>query len=209
MKKSKIVKRCILITVLSAVLVLGAMFAHYWFTTKSYNDCLEYCKQNSERKAEKFEVIKDGNYLKDYIYLTAADGDSSKAQEMFIFKETYFGFINLKRYKFVMSSTESTGGTTNTNKFGAVQFFATNDKGEKDTSPTLVFFGSTRDSDICAYEYTLTVREGSNVYKGYIRNGNSTWFLKFYGMENTDEVTKRIVSDVKFYDSEGNLVGVY
>lgn len=209
MRKNKIAKWCILAVVLSAVLVFSAVFAHYWFTTKSYDECLEYCRQNSERKAEKFGLIKDGNYLKKYIYLTAADGDSSKAQEIFVFKETYFGLINLKRYKFVMSSTESTGGTTNTNKFGAIQFFATNDEGEKDASPTLVFFGSTRDSDICTYEYTLTVREGSNVYKGYIRNGDSTWFLKFYGMENTDEVTKRIVSDVKFYDSEGRLVGLY
>lgn len=207
MKKSKIVKRCILITVLSAVLVFGAMFAHYFFTTMSIDKCIAYCREHTERNATNFVRIGDGRYIEDYAYFIAADGDSSKPQEIFVFKRKFLGFITLDRYKFVMSSTQS--GREGEDKFGAIQFFTRNDEGEKETGATLLFFGANKDSDITTYEYTLTVKEGSNVYSGNVEKTNSVWFVRFYGLGNVDENTKKMISDVKFYDSEGNLVGVY
>lgn len=44
---------------------------------------------------------------------------------------------------------------------GSIQFFTRNDKGEKETGATLIFFGAKADSDIVKYEYKLTVSEGS------------------------------------------------
>ncbi|MDE5994348.1 MAG: hypothetical protein K2G60_02415 [Oscillospiraceae bacterium] len=209
MTKNKIVKRCILITVLSAAVFFSAIFVHYFFTTMSVDKCIEYCIEHSERNATNFVRIGDGRYAADYAYFIAADGDSSKAQEIFVFKRTFLGFITFDRYKFVMSSTQS--GREGENKFGSLQFFTRNDKGEKETEATLLFFGANRDSDITTYEYTLTVREGSNVYSGTVIKGQgaSIWFVKFYGLGNIDENDKKIISDVKFYDSNGNLVGVY
>lgn len=207
MKRNKILKRCILITVLSAAVIFSAIFVHYFFTTMSVDKCIEYCIEHSERNATNFVRIGDGRYTADYAYFIAADGDSSKAQEIFVFKRIFLGFITFDRYKFVMSSTQS--GREGENKFGSLQFFTRNDKGEKETEATLLFFGANRDSDITTYEYTLTVREGSNVYSGNVVKDNSIWFVKFYGLGNIDENDKKIISDVKFYDSNGNLVGVY
>lgn len=208
MKIHKKVKRCILITVLSVALILAVMFAYYFFTTMSAQECKEYCLKNTERNATNFVRFGDGRYAEDYAYFVAADGDSSKAQEIFVFKRTFLGPITLDRYKFVMSSTQS--GREGENKFGSLQFFTRNDKGEKETEATLLFFGASRDSDIATYEYTLTVREGSNVYSGIIPSReNPVWIVKFYGLGNTDYNDKKEISDVKFYDSNGNLVGVY
>lgn len=205
MTKNKIIKRCILITVLSVAVIFSAVFAYYYFTTMSPDDCKEFCIENTQRNATDFVLFSDGRYIESYIYYVAADGDSSKAQELFIFKRKYFGPI--ARYEFIMSSTQS--GREGEEKFGSVQFFTRNDKGEKETGATLLFFGAERDSDITTYEYTLTVREGSNVYSGNVQKYNSIWYVKFYGLGNTDENYKKVITDVKFYDSKGNLVGVY
>lgn len=205
MTKKKIIKRCILITVLSGVVIFSAVFAHYYFTTMSPDDCKEFCIENTQRNATDFVVLSDGRYIESYIYYVAADGDSSKAQELFIFKRKYFGTI--ARYEFIMSSTQS--GREGEEKFGSVQFFTKNDKGEKETDSTLLFFGTKKDSDIATYEYTLTVKEGSNVYSGNVQNHHSIWYVKFCGLNNTDDNYKKVISDVKFYDSDGNLVGVY
>lgn len=205
MTKKKIIKRGILITVLSAAVIFAAVFAHYYFTTMSPDECKEYCIENTQRNATDFVVFSDGRYIESYIYYVAADGDSSKAQELFIFKRKYFG--PLARYEFIMSSTQS--GREGEEKFGSVQFFTINDDGEKDTDSTLLFFGSKKDSDISTYEYTLTVKEGSNVYSGNVQNYHSIWYVRFCGLNNTDEDYKKVISDVKFYDSKGNLVGVY
>ena len=72
-----------------------------------------------------------------------------------------------------------------------------------------MFFGAIKDSDITGYEYTLTVREGSNVYSGNVVKEESVWFVKFYDLGNVSENSKKLVSEVKFYDSEGNIVDIY
>ncbi len=107
-----------------------------------------------------------------------------------------------------MSNTQRDTGTENS-KFGAIQFFTRTDDGEKEPGATLLFFGANKDSDITDYEYTLTVREGSNVYRGTVVRDEHVWFVKFFDLGNVDENSKRTVTKVKFYDSQGNLVGTY
>lgn len=208
MTKNKIVK-CILVTVLSFVLVFSVIFVYYFSTTMSVQDCKEYCVENTERSSTNFSRIGDGRYKEDYAYFIAADGDSSKPQEIFVFKKKFLGFITFDRYEFVMSSTQSNYNTEGENNFGSIQFFTRNDSGEKETGATLLFFGANKDSDITEYEYTLTVREGSNVYRGNVVRNEFVWYVKFYDLGNVDENNKKMVSEVKFYDSKGNLVGVY
>lgn len=206
MAKNKIIKRCVLISVLAVAVVFSLIFAYYYFTTMSYQDCIDYCVEHTGRSATKFSRIGDGRYAEDYAYLVAADGDSSKAQEIFIFKKKHLGFIKLDRYKFIMSSTAD---SQEAKKFGAVQFFTNNDSGEKETQATLLCWGASQDSDIIRYEYTLTVREGSNIYSGYVMRSSDIWFVKFYGLNNADDNYKKVISDIKFYDSNDNLIDVY
>ncbi len=208
MKNCKVIK-WILISVLSVAIAFSAFLAYYFLTTLSVEGCMEYCKENTERAATSFSRIGDGRYAEDYAYFIAADGDSSKPQEIFVFKKNHFGPIAFDRYEFVMSSTQSSGTPEGDNQFGSIQFFTRNDKGEKETGSTLLFFGANRDSDISEYEYTLTVKEGSNVYRGSVVRDERVWFVKFYDLGNVDENSKKMVTDVKFYDSNGHLVGSY
>lgn len=198
-----------LFTVSTVLTVFCVILACYFFTTLSAEECIEYCLENTNRSATNFTRIGDGRYVEDYAYYIAVDGDSSKPQEVFVFKKKFLGFIHFDRYKFVMSSTQSKNNAKDENKFGSIQFFTRNDNGEKETESTLIFFGTQKDSDITEYEYKLTVREGSNIYRGNVSKGESVWFVKFYGLCNTDENYKKLVSEVKFYDSNGDLVGAY
>ncbi len=209
MLKNKIFKIGI-ITILLVATVILIIFAHFFLTTLSVQDCIDYCLENTKRNATNFVRLGDGRYVADYAYFIAADGDSSKPQEVFVFKEKFLGSITaFDRYEFVMSSTQSDNETEKENKFGSIQFFPRDDNGEKSTRSTLIFFGARKDSDITEYEYTLTVREGSNVYRGRVGKVPKVWYIKFFDLCDTDYNSKKVISDVKFFDSEGNLVGVY
>lgn len=205
--KKKLIKYA-LFAVLFIIVIFSIILAYYFSTTLSIQECQEYCLKNTERNATYFSRVGDGRYIEDYAYFVAADGDSTKPQEIFIFKKKFFGCIHLDRYEFIVSSTQG-NIVENKNKFGSIQFFTRNDKGEKETGATLLFFGANKDSDITEYEYTLTVREGANVYRGTVVRNEYIWFLKFYDLGNVDEDTKKMVSEVKFYDSKGNLVDSY
>lgn len=68
--------------------------------------------------------------------------------------------IALDRYEFIVSSVQANYADDTKTKFGSIQFFTENDKGEKDSCSTLIFFGATKDSEIKKYDYTLTVSRG-------------------------------------------------
>lgn len=206
--KKKILKSVLLAAVFIFI-VLTVITIYYFSTTMSVQECAQYCLKNTERNATYFSRFGDGRYAEDYAYFVAADGDSSQPQEIFIFKKSFFGFIDLDRYTFVMSNIQNNNSADEENKFGSVQFFTRDDNGEKETGATLIFFGSKKDSDITEYEYTLTVKEGSNVYRGTVLKNEYIWFVKFYDLGNIDENHKKEISQVKFYDSKDNLVDVY
>ena len=206
MTKSKICKG-VLIAVSCVVVVFGIVLVYYFSTTMSVQGCIDYCLENTSRNATEFDRLGDGRYVEDYAYFIATDGDSSKPQEVFVFKRKFFGSISaFDRYEFVTSSTPS--GKEGEDKFGAIQFFTVNDDGEEEKDATLLFFGATKDSDITEYEYTLTVREGSSVYRGTVHKSDSFWFVMFNGLRS-DEDYKKVISDVKFYDRNGDLVGIW
>lgn len=206
--KKKILKYA-LFAIFSVVVIFSIIFVHYFLNTLSIQECKEYCLKNTERNATYFSRFGDGRYVEDYAYFVAANGDSTKPQEIFIFKRKFLGCIPFDRYEFVVSSTQGNYNAESENKFGAIQFFTRNDKEEKENGATLLFFGAKKDSDITKYEYTLTVREGANVYSGTVVKDEFIWFVKFYDLGNVDENSKKMISEVKFYDSNGNLVDTY
>lgn len=160
------------------------------------------------REATSFSRIGDGRYVEDYAYWIASNGDSSKSQEIFIFKKKFVWPFHCDRYQFVISSTQNISAADVTDA-GSIQFFTRNDKGEKENEATLLFYGAIADSNIVKYEYTLTVKEGSSVYKGNVIKSESVWFVKFYGLGNTDENSKKLITDVKFFDADDNLICAY
>lgn len=198
-----------LVTVFSVILAFSINLVYYFSTTLSVRDCRNYCMENTERNSTYFSRIGDGRYVEDYSYFVAADGDSDKPQEVFIFKKKFWGSFNFDRYEFIMSSTQSDKTTEDETEFGSIHFFTRNDAGEKETGATLLFFGANKGTDIAECEYTLTVGGNSNVYRETVTRNEFVWFVKFYDLGNADENNKKIVSDIKFYDTKGNIVGVY
>ena len=207
--KNKIAIKWLFLSGLAILVLFSTLFGYYIISTQSVTDCMAYCVQNSDRGATVFSRIGDGRYVEDYAYFIAANGDSSKAQEVFVFKRKHFGPFAIDRYEFVMSSTQAVTSDNSENSFGSIQFFTRNDNGEKDTGTTLLFFGANQDSDIAKYEYTLTVKEGANTYTGNVVRNELVWFVKFFDLGNVDENTKKVITEVKFYTESGRLVSTY
>lgn len=208
MTKKKILKY-VLIAVIAAAAVFAGIFIHYFATTMSVDQCREYCMQNSRRYATHFARLGDDN---NYAYFIAADGDEEMAQEAFIFKKKNLGSIAaFDRYRFIASThNEIESRKEGDTEYGVIHFFQTNDRGKKEPDSTLIFFGAKASSKIASYEYTLTVREGSSVFRGnVVGQGPDFWFVTFHGVNNSEETRKRVISDVKFYDAKGNLIAVY
>lgn len=203
--KKGILKICLIVLAV-IVLAFGVSIGVFFATTVSSDGCVEYCKENTARGATKFSPIADGRYVWDYIYWIAADGDSEAGQEVFVFKRVSFVGMDLGRYKFVCKSDLANQHSIYENKVGTMEFFTRSDDGEKENCATRIYFAASQDAKINSYEYTLTVREGSNVYQGYIgRAENPVWLIKFCGLESNDYNTQKEISDVKFYDKDGKV----
>ena len=202
-------KRIVLIIFGILLLISGSVLSVYFISTLSPLACKQFCINNTARNATSFSPRKDGRYINDYIYWIAADGDAEKPQEIFVFKEKSLGPFHLNRYQFVLCSNNLISADTN-NKVGSLLFFTRNDKHEKESNATLMFFGSRLDADITTYEYKLTVKEGSNIYKGRINNKDSdTWFLKFTDFGTIFNSSKIEISEIKFYDADNRLIFTY
>ncbi len=80
----------------------------YFWSTMSALDCKNYCIEHTARNATKFTRIGDGRYVDDYAYWIAANGDSKRAQEIFIFKRKSLGMFHFDRYEFVADSARNT-----------------------------------------------------------------------------------------------------
>lgn len=208
MKEKKLLKYFLMV-VFSVILVLSISLIHYLSTTLSVQDCRNLCIENSERSSTYFSRIGDGRYAEDYAYFIAADGDNNSPQEVFVFKNKHWGNFDLDRYEYIMSSVSGDENSKSKANFGSLHFFTRNDAGEKETGATLIFFGANKGTDITECEYTLTVGEKSTTHRDSVARNEFVWFIKFYELGNADENNKKTVSDIKFYNSKGNLVGTY
>lgn len=196
MKKKILIFGLVVISVI--VVAVGINFGVYMLSTMSAQACAEYCVENSMRGATQFSCLGDGRYTYDYNYWIAVDGNKDKGQEAFVFKKVRSGIFDLNRYRFVVGSNQGSGTDSS---IGSLEFFTRNDKGEKETSPSLIYFGSLSDADVFYCEYKLTVSDGSTVLNRKVTRNDKVWIVKFFETDNSSEETKKIISDVKFYNS--------
>ncbi len=201
----KKLKKLFIVVIAVAIGCFAMSFILYLATTKSPTACIEYCVENSSRGATEFVRFADGRYVQDYTYWIASNGDSSKTQEIFIFKRKFIGPFKLDRYVFVISSNLPSALYEKT-EAGSIRFFTENDDGEKDIESTLLFYGATADSNIKRFEYTLTNRHGSNIYSEDLKDYDGVWFVQICGINDIDEKYKYIISNVNFYDENNNVV---
>ncbi len=200
-KKNVFVFGLVIISVL--VVAVGINFGVYMFSTMSAQNCVEYCVENFKRGATQFSCLGDGRYTYDYNYWIAVDGNEDEGQEAFVFKKVRSGIFDLNRYKFVVGSNQ---GSTTDSRYGSLEFFTRNDKGEKETKPSLIYFGSLSDADVFYCEYKLTVSDGNSVLNRKVIRNDNVWIVKFFDTDNSSEETKKIISDVKFYNSNKEAI---
>lgn len=206
MKKKKVLKYCV-IAVISVAVFFSIVLAHYFLTTTSVQGCIDYCVENSQRSATTFIRIGDPRHVEEYAYFIAADGDPSKPQEIFVFREKFFGSSSYwDRYVFVMSSTQATGNVKSGKGYGSLRFFAKNDHDETEKGATLIYFGASKESDIFGCEYTVTIPEGSLTGRKKALKDNYVWSISFFDLCNTDHTAEKEISDVRFYDYNGNPI---
>lgn len=186
------------------VFVLIVVFSFYFFSTYSVSGCIKYCQQETQRGATVFTRIGDGRYTRDYAYWIAANGDSAKPQELFVFRRKFLGPFQFDRYSFVTSSVQSYS-LEDSVAAGSIQFTTRNDKNQKEKGMTLLFFGA-NEYDITNYDFSLTIREGSAKYHGNLSSSDSVWLLRFYDISNIDVNTKKAISDVTFFNSKNQKI---
>jgi len=87
------------------IIALGICVGQFYSSTTASIE--EYCKENSFKGAESFDIDKSSE-LDGYVLCVSKDGDDSKGQELFIFYEKPFGAIkNTNRYTLEYQSDES------------------------------------------------------------------------------------------------------
>lgn len=178
-------------------------------TTKSVAQCVEYCQENSIRSAKTFIRIGDGRYVKDYAYWIAADGDSSKSQEIFIFRKKYlFMTHGFDRFVFVTSSVQSKESNSGS-LIGSFQFHTRRDNGEKEDASTLLFYSSTADNDIVRYECIVEENGTQKREEGHVNYGNEVWLIKFTDIRSGENNESKKILEVKFYDKNNKLIYTY
>lgn len=207
MTKKRVLKYS-LIAVAAVVVFISIFLVYISLTSFSYQDCIDYCIENSQRGATIFMRIGDSRHIREYAYFIAADGDPSKPQEMFVFREKKYSLTTpLDRYEFIMSTTQENVNSESGKGYGSLRFFAKNDHDETEKGATLIYFGASKESDIFWCDYTVTILEGSLQGRAKVLRGDdNVWFTVFYDLCTTDDTTKKDISDVSFSDIDGNPI---
>lgn len=203
----KITKSILAFIVLISIIFI-LLFSWYFLSTMSPKQCLNYCTENSIRNSKEFMRIDTEDYIQNYSYWIAKDKNPSKPQEMFIFKKFYWGPFHLDRYRLILRTTNDKNESPS--PIGSVQFFPKKDNGEQESGSTLIFYGSSADSNICSYNYILKTSSGEKLYKKTMKSISGIWFIKFPDLNNDfDENSKKEITKVDFLDESGNIIFTY
>lgn len=85
----------IIISAICAALIIALGICVGQFYSSTTASIEEYCKENSFKGAESFDIDKSSE-LDGYVLCVSKDGDDSKGQELFIFYEKPFGAIKIQ-----------------------------------------------------------------------------------------------------------------
>lgn len=202
-------KKRFFVSLLIILVVVAGTFTWYFSTTISANDCFQYCIDNTEREATEFQAIADPRYSESYVYWVAGNGNSTKPQEIFIFREKFLGpFDFFNRYEYIASSVQSNLSAENTG-VGSIQFFTYNDDNEKENEATLLLYGARNDLDVFWYECTVSVSGKEETFEGKVLLRDNIWMLRIFDLGNINESEKREVVNLKLYDDDKNLLYIY
>ncbi len=195
-------KKILLLLLAIVVVVTSVVFIQYFSTSIPGEKCVEYCKENTERNATIFECVSgDPRYTESYLYWVAGDGDSTKPQEIFVFREKFllneFDFL---RREFVASSiqSESLEDDEGVNSF---EFITYDDENKKEDVATRLYYGSLNELDVFWYECTVSFSGKKETFEGKVMRNDNTWMLRSFDISETGNIV-----DLKLYDYDRNLL---
>lgn len=190
-----------LISILLLVLVGNGIY--YFSSTLSASQCVNFCVEHSNANATSFASYSDPRYTHTYSYFVSSDGNDK--QEIFVFRQEYFGPFHLNRYKLLSCSSDE-GTNTTSEQVGSLLFTTVNDEGQKENGKTLVCYGKTKDEGPIKYTYTLTNDDGSASFTGSCSVQDGCWMIRFFDI-TSDYGHKKVISNIKIYDSADHLIG--
>lgn len=195
-------KKILLLLLAIVVVVTSVVFIQYFSTSIPGEKCVEYCKENTERNATIFECVSgDPRYTESYLYWVAGDGDSTKPQEIFIFKEKFllneFDFL---RREFVASSTQSES-LEDDKGVKSFEFITYDDESKKEDVATRLYYGSLNELDVFWYECTVLLSGKKETFEGKVMRNDNTWMLRSFDISETGNII-----DLKLYDYDRNLL---
>lgn len=200
-------KKIIWTVVVAIVVILAGVVIYYFASTKSVNQCLAFCKEESSRGATEFSGMTDEEYAHKYMYLISIDGNKDAPQEIFVFRLTTLGPFSFDRYRLVTGIIGDSENVSDS-RIGSLLYYRKDDSGEQESTETLVFFGSDESSKPVKFTYTLTTTDGTSELEHRVLRTDGVWFARIYDITNA-YAHKKLISNVKFYDEDGNLVGTY
>ena len=208
--KKKLLKSSLFFVILLCIIFISTI-SWYFLSTMSPNQCYNYCTKNSIRDSNDFMRIDTDDYTQNYSYYIAKNQNSSKPQEMFIFKKFYWGPFHFDRYRLILRTTSDNNNYNNSlSSVGSVQFSPRKDNGEKESGSTIIFFGSSADSNMRSYEYTLKTNNEEKLFKENMTSICGVWFIRFSDLNNdVDEKSKKELMKVDFLDETGNIIYTY
>ena len=189
----------IVIVVLVAIVVMGALISAGVYFTKTYDAEAkeEYCMEHSEIGASEFSAY-GVTKLNGYMFWVSDSKEEPYQQELFIFrKELLWGCIDMQRYVFVKQVT----GTDN-QVVSTVQLEAKSEFANRET--TAILFFSSNPSEIT--KYRISFQENGRFVE---LHGGVTQLRSFvigFLELGSGEYLHRVYEGAIFYDENGNII---
>lgn len=184
----KKIKRLLCVLSVLVVVVLAA-YGIYMGTTLSIDDVNQYVVEHSKRNADDFYMINPQG--SDYMFLIARNGDSSKPQEMFVFKPLDF----FKRFKLIDEVRSASD-------VGVYSYRSPDGLKYRMILENFMYFSDNK-KDIGKCVYVVSTNGIEKTYETGITYG--AFYFDLVNIGKAFNVTTKIIN-VKFYDRDGNLI---
>ena len=195
MKKKFIIG--VIIFLLIAIAILTLFVTNFYNTTLSSADMEKYCIDHSQTKATSFKRFETQS---EPLYAFWVSTNAKTQEELFIFKNTFIGNIDLDRFAYVNQVTSHENANV-----GSVKF-APRDKNGKKTNVNMLVYYSSNKSQIS--QYVIDYQENGDMCtrKGQVTSNNP--FIVCIPQLGTLHGMVRKFESIQFFDRDGNLISI-
>lgn len=196
MKSLKLKKICVFLITFLIIIILFCLF--FFHITISVSDLNKFCITNSDINSKSFtreEIETNPNYA----FWVSNDKNIKDKQELFIFREISFGFIqNTNRFVFISNQTSGVNEKVSSTILTPIDVHG------REMPTNLMLFWSSNPYDISTY--LIKFQENGNMctLEGMVSSEQE--FIVSLPKLGIDDYTNRTFIEAYFYDTNGNLV---